>query len=108
AMPSSAPHGVHFGSIRVDLATMLMHDFADRSNAFLENAVCGGIRNHKRGQSFVVLLGLDTQISNVDVAIGIRLDRDHVQSRHDGTSRVRAVRGLRNETNITMILALRF
>jgi hypothetical protein len=50
---------------------VLVDDLADLHHLFLEHAVRGRVGHHDRGQAVAVLLGVEADVLDVDVAVGI-------------------------------------
>ena len=105
--PRNADHGVHVGAVHVDLSTVVMHDRRDFLDAGLEDAVCRWVRHHQGAKVGRVLHGLGTQVVDIDVAVGIRLDHHHRKAGHDRARRIRAMRRLRNEAHGAMEISAR-
>ena len=74
--PAETDLSVHVRAVHIDLASGLVNDVANLSDAFLEHAVRGGIRDHQAGQVVLVRFGLRAQIGDVDVAFFVAGDGD--------------------------------
>ncbi len=99
---------VEIGPVHVDLAAVLMNQFADRGDAFLEDSVGRGIGDHERAEAGGMLLRLRGEIDRVDVAIAIAGDGDDFEARHHRARRIGAVGGHGDEADFSIQIAARF
>ena len=99
---------VHVRAVHVNLSAVRVDDFANFADGFLEHAVRARISDHQARQIIFVRLGLGFQIGDVNVPIRVARDRDDFHARHHGTGGIGAVRGSRDEADVTMRLAARF
>ena len=81
AWRTDTDHRVHVGPVDVDLAAVLVHQFADLGDVVLEHAVRRRVGNHNRGEVVAVLLALRLQIFHVDVAGFGGADHNHFRGR---------------------------
>ena len=98
---------VHVGAVHVDLAAVVVDHLADRADLLLEHAVGRRIGDHQRGEVGRVLLGLRGEVGEVDVAVGVAVDDDHLHADHLRRRRVGAVRRRRNQAHVAVALAAR-
>ncbi len=105
--PAQSDLRVHVGAVHVHLAAVLVHDAAHLFDRILEHAVRGRIRHHQRAQVLGVLGRLGAEIVQVDVAVGRRLHRDHLEARHHRARRIGAVRRHRDEADCAVAFAPR-
>ena len=84
-----------------------MHDGAYLFDTDLEHAVSRRIGNHDRRQIGAVSLGLDPQIVQVDIAVVVAGDDDHLHARHVRRRRIGAMRRGWNEAHLAQRLSAR-
>ncbi len=84
-----------------------MRDLTDLAHGFLENPVRRGICDHAGRKLVARRLRLGAEIFQVDVAVLGRGHHDNLHPAHLGAGRVGAMRGDRNQADISLILATR-
>ena len=84
-----------------------MDDLADLDDRFLEHAVRRRIGDHQCSEVARVRLGLGAEIGDIDVSTLVGSDDDDFHSSHHRASRIGAVRGLRNQTDLAVGVAAR-
>ncbi len=67
----------------------------------------GRVGDHQRGQTIAVLLRVDADVVQVDVAVGIGLGHHDLHAAHLCRGRVGAVRRIRDQADVAMALAAR-
>ena len=75
---------IHIGAIKIDLATMLMNNIADKFYLFLKNSISAGVSNHCARKIFTVLRGLLFKIGHVNVTIFQGLYHNYLHPGHHG------------------------
>ena len=75
------------------LAAVVVDDLADLVDAFLVDAVRGGVGHHERGQIARVLLRRRAQLIDTDVALRVRAGHHDLHPAHRRRRRVGAVGG---------------
>ncbi len=84
-------HGVHVGTVQIDLSAMLVHDVADFANRFFKHAVGGRIGDHAAREVFRILLCFCTEIVYIDITVFLRPDRNDLHADHLCGGRVGAM-----------------
>lgn len=75
-------------------------------NSFLIDSESRGVGNHESTQFILVLLGLESQISQIDFSgLLISLDGDYIKSNEVSTSWVCSVGGRGNEAEVSVSLS---
>ena len=105
---ADAHQRVEIGAVHVDLPTMVMNDLTNIPYPLLKDTVCRRVSDHQRGEFFLVGGSFVAKVIQVYVAVFITFDNDHPHSRHDGTGRVGAMRGRRNQADVPVALAVGF
>ncbi|MNM52925.1 hypothetical protein D3C81_640150 [compost metagenome] len=105
ARGAQADHGVHVGAIQVHLAAVLVNDVADAGDGIFEHAVGRGVGDHQRSQLRPVLLGLELQVGDIDVATLVAVDHHHPHAGHLRRGRVGAMGRRRDQAYIAPCLA---
>src|SRR5262249_38824583 len=82
ARPCKADLRVEVGAVEIDLSAVGMNDAANFANRGFENAVRGGISDHRRSELAGILLRLLAQIREVDIAVTVAIDDNDVHSSH--------------------------
>ena len=82
AQTAEADHGIHIGSVDIDLAPVGVDDLANAPHAGFKHAVGGGIGQHQCCQSVSVLSRFGFQVSDIHIAIAIARDDDHGHADH--------------------------
>lgn len=67
--------------------------------------MCGGIRDHDRGEALSVLLAVGAEVLEVDVALVVGLDDDYLHTGSNSGGGVGTMGGGRDKTNVSMPLA---
>ena len=97
---------IHVRAVHVNLAAVCMNDFANLSDAFLENAVRGGIGDHQtRRDRFLFASALARRSLTSMLPLRIASDGDDFHPGHDGAGGIGAVSGSRDQANIAMRFA---
>src|SRR6202022_386592 len=100
---SSEPDlSIEIGTVEINLPAERVHNLADRAAVLLEHATGRAIADHNRGKLTGMLLCLAAQVGEIDVSLRIAGDDNHVHSGHMGGSRVRAMGGRRDETDVAV------
>ena len=97
--------GVHVGAVHVELSTAGMHDVAHFLDVCLEDTVRRGVGDHARGQIVAVLLGLGTEVSEVDVSFLVAAYGDGRKAALDGAGGVRTVSRSRQQHHVAVSLS---
>jgi hypothetical protein len=84
--------GIHVGTIHINLTPEFVDDFANFPDTFFEHPVRRRIRHHQNAEAFGILLGFFPEISEVDIPLGIALNRDDLESSHRRRRRICSVR----------------
>ena len=108
ARSGKADHGIHVGTVHVDLATIFVDDLANLDDGFLEYTVGGRIGDHKGGKTVTVFRCLRFQVFDINVAGFVTFDNDNPHARHNCAGRIGAMRVGRDQANIPRALTLRF
>ncbi len=93
---------VHVGTIEVNLAAVLVHDFAHFTDSLFVHTVSGRIGHHDAGELIAGLFCFRTQVRQIDVAVLIAGDNHHFHPCHLGRGRVGAVRRAWDQADIAM------
>ena len=99
--------GVQVRAVDVHLAAVVVDDPADLGDALLVHAVRGRVGDHDRGQLRRVLGRLRAQVVQVDRAVVVALDNDHLHAGHHRGGGVGAVRAGRDQADVAVLVALR-
>ena len=75
-------HGIHIGSVNIDLPAVLMGNLANLVHNFLKRPMSGRIGNHTSRQMIGVLRRLGAEIIKINIATLIRLYRRHEPAYH--------------------------
>ena len=86
AETAEADHGIHIGSVDIDLPPVGMDDLANAPHAGLKHAVGRGIGQHQGRQSVSVLSRFGFQIRDIHISVPIAGDDDHGHADHGGAS----------------------
>ncbi len=97
--------GVHVGAVHVDLAAKAVYDPADLLDLLFKNAVGRRIGYHEAGQSGRVLVRPTPKIFQVDIAVLITGDDNHIKSGHRRARWIGAVSAGGNQGDIAHRLA---
>ena len=101
-----ADHGVEVRTVDVNLTAELVCNLADLAHGFFEHAVCRRIGDHASRQTVARFFCLRAEILNVDIAVFCGLHHDHIHATHLRRSRVRAVCRDRDQTDVTLRVAV--
>src|SRR6476646_4361029 len=82
AWPGQSHERVHVGAVEIHLATVCVRDRADLAHRLLESAVGRWVRDHARREVARVCLGLGAEVSDVDVAVSVSRNHDHLHAAH--------------------------
>ena len=107
ARPRQADHGVHVGTIDIDLPAELVGDRADLPHRFFEHAVGRRIGDHAPGKLVGVGFGLGAEIVEIDVTVFSRSDRHHAPADHLRRGGVGAVGAHGDQAHPPLILTAR-
>ncbi len=88
---AQADHCIHVRAIDVYLAAMAVHDVADFRDAFFEYAMRRWIRDHDCAKIGRMLVRLRFQVCDIDVAVGVARDHDHLHAGHLRSGRIGAM-----------------
>ncbi len=100
-----ADERVEVGAVEVHLAARGVHELADLTDALLEHAVRGGVRDHQRADLPLVGGELGGEVVDVDVARRVARHGDDLHARHRGRCRVGAVRRGGDEADVACAVA---
>ncbi|MNH04525.1 hypothetical protein D3C79_638220 [compost metagenome] len=100
--PRQPDLGIEVGAVHVHLAAVLMHHVADLADALFVHAVGRRVGDHQARQPIPGSLGLGLQVSEVDVALLVALDDDHLHAGHLRRGRVGAVGRRWNEAQCAL------
>ena len=92
--------GVHVGPVHVHLSAVGVNHFCHFEDRTLKHPVRGRVGDHQSPKVLAVLLGLGTQIVDVDVAMLVASNHHHFHARHDSTRRVGAMGAVGDQTNV--------
>ena len=95
---------VHVRTVHINLPAVLVHKIASLNHRFFKHAVSTRICDHQTRQSLTVLFGLGSQIFQIDIAIVVGFNNDHLQAHHGRTGRVGSMSRTWNQTNIAFAL----
>ena len=98
---------VQVRAVDVHLAARRVHRVADAAHVLLVDAGRGRIGQHDGRHPPLVGLQLGRQVAEVDGAVGAALDHRHAQPGQHGAGRVGAVRRLRDQADVAVVLAAR-
>ncbi len=104
---SQADQRIEVRAVDIDLSSVGVHDVAYLFDPDLEHAVGRRIRDHDRREIGAVSLGLGPQIVQVDVAVFVACDDDHLHARHVRRRRIGAMRRSWNEAHLAQRLTAR-
>ena len=93
-------HRIHVSAIDIDLAAIGMDDFAKVANTFFEHAMRRRIGDHDRRQPRPMLFRFRAQVAEIDVAVGIAGDDDHLHPHHLRRCRIGSMRRRRDEAHV--------
>src|SRR2546425_823425 len=82
---------VHVGAVHVDLAAVVVDDFADLLHALFEHAVRARVGDHQAGEVLRVLGGFALEVFDFDAAVGVAGDCDDLEAGDDGAGGIGAV-----------------
>src|SRR5215831_20274987 len=99
--PAESHLSVHIGSVHIDLSAMRMDGLADTPYVRFEHPMGRRIGQHHSGKSVTVLNRLRFEICEIDIAVSIASNRHDGHTHHRCGSRIRAVCGNGNQTNVT-------
>lgn len=91
--------GIHVCAVEIDLTTRFVDERADFADCGFEDAVGRGVGDHECPKFIAMVGDFFTQIVQIDIAQGVAADRNHCESRHDGTGWIGAMRGGGNEAD---------
>ena len=100
--------GVHVRAVHINLAAVVMDDFANLADGFLKHAVGGRIGDHEAGQIIFVRLGLGAQDRSRQYCRWIAGDGHDFHPGHDRAGGIGAVGGGGDQADIAMCFATRF
>ena len=80
---SQTDQSVEVGTIDINLAPVAVHQVTQGHNARLEHPVGGGVGDHGGRQPGLVRFGLDRQIMQIHVAVGVARHHHHRHPGHD-------------------------
>ncbi len=86
-----AHHGVHVGTVNIDLTAVIMGDLADFLHGFFKHTMGRRIGDHAGRKIVGMLLRLGAEIGDINVTFLIRDDRNNLVTNHLCRSRVGAV-----------------
>ena len=93
-------HRIHVGAVDIDLPAIGMDDFAKVANAFFEHTVRRWVGDHDGRQPRPMLFRFRAQVVEIDVAVGIAGDDDHLHPHHLRRCRIGSMRRRRDEAHV--------
>ena len=100
--PAQSHQGIHIGTVHIDLTARLVDDRANFANGLFKHPVGRGVRHHQGRQPLAVCVGFRPQICQVDIALGVTGNDDHIQASHNCASWIRSMRRGRNEADVPL------
>ena len=100
--PAQSDQGIHIGTVHIDLPARLMDNRADFADGLFKHPVGRWIRHHQGRQPLAVCIGFRPQVRQVDIALVVTGDDDHVQTGHNCAGWIRSMRRGRNEADVSL------